>query len=482
MSGLQCLKRLHLGSHHIELADPTPAGQQALFDFGTRLGELARERFPGGRFISNPAFEHSAAMEKTQEALDDSSVPFLYEAAFEFEGIRIRVDILIRNGDGTFSMVEVKSSTGGKPEHIPDIAIQIHVLEGSGLRIREAGLLHINNRYVYGGGDYDLESLFTLQASTQEARAFIAGGIGEQLDGMWEVVRQAEIPQIPIGPHCTKPYRCDFYGFCHQDEPEHGIDQLPGARAAFLGGLKAQGITEIGQIGDDYPGLTPMHRRVRDAVITGQIFTSDGLADVLKKATTPLFFLDFETFNPGLPRYAGTRPYQVIPFQWSAHVSNGVDGLEHREFLHENSTDPRRAFAESLLAAMEDQGSIVVYSAYEQTIIRGLAEEFPEHRERLEALQDRLFDLLKIVRNHFYHPEFHGSFSLKSVLPAMVPKLGYSDLEIRDGMMAQVAFEQVLDTPAGDPSREIIGGHLRDYCARDTMAMVEIFDALRQFV
>ncbi len=97
-------------------------------------------------------------------------------------------------------------------------------------------------------------------------------------------------------------------------------------------------------------------------------------------------------------------------------------------------------------------------------------------------MQDRLFDLLQIVRNHFYHPEFHGSFSLKSVLPAMVPKLGYSDLEIRDGMMAQVAFEQVLDTPAGDPSREIIGGHLRDYCARDTMAMVEIFDALRQYV
>ena len=136
VAGLQCLKRLYLECYHRDLADPVGPSQQAIFDAGTAVGELARRRFPHGRLVEEQYFEHSQALNSTQDLLADNSVPFLYEAAFAFEGIRTRVDILKKSGQQDFDLIEVKSSTSVKPEHIPDTAIQLHVLEGSGVHVR----------------------------------------------------------------------------------------------------------------------------------------------------------------------------------------------------------------------------------------------------------------------------------------------------------------------------------------------------------
>ena len=219
-AGLQCLKRLYLQSYQPDLADAVDAGTQARFDTGNEVGELARQRFPGGRLVAEPYYRHSLAVATTNTLLGTDPALPLYEAAFAFQGIRARADILRQSSPGAFDLIEVKSTTSAKPEHIPDVAIQLYALEGAGLPINRAFLMHLNNRYVYRGGDYDLEELFTPQDVTEEARRFVSDTVPGELLAMWEVLRQDEVPDIATGGHCKRPYQCPFYGHCHPEELE----------------------------------------------------------------------------------------------------------------------------------------------------------------------------------------------------------------------------------------------------------------------
>jgi hypothetical protein len=477
-SGLQCLKLLYLGTYSRELADPVPASQQALFDSGTDVGALARQRFPDGLLIEAPYNAHSSAVANTARALSDVFIPAIYEAGFDFENIRIRVDILSRNNDHTFDLIEVKSSTSVKLAHIPDVAIQLHVLEGSGVPIGKTFLMHIDNTYVYEGGNYDLDKLFRLEDITDQARSYLQS-VPDSLTDMRESLRSDEVPAIEIGPHCSKPYRCAFYNYCHKSLPEHYIEQLPRAKPEFIGKLRSVGIQDIGNIPTDFPGLSANQQRVRDAVATGRPYVGPALAGAISQATYPLHFLDFETFNPALPAYVGTRPYQVIPFQWSLHVQDSSGDLSNSYFLHDGGDDPREAFTRNLLDALGPHGTILVYSSYEQTIIEQLADLFPQYEELLLALPGRFLDLLALVRAHFYHPDFHGSYSIKAVLPALDPDLTYRDLEIQDGSLASIYFARMIAPDTQAHERERLRNALLRYCERDTFAMVRVLAALR---
>ena len=215
-SGLQCLKRLYLECYHRELADPIPPERQAIFDTGHAVGELARQRFPNGILVEEAHFEHDRAVHATESLLIQDQVPAIYEAAFTFQGIRARVDILKRSGQGAFDLVEVKSTTRVKPEHISDVAIQVYVAEGSGVAINRAFLMHLPRRYAPRDGNHDREQRFRLQDITAAARSFIAGKVPGELARMWEVLQYRDAPDIETGQHCISPYRCSFYGYCHQ--------------------------------------------------------------------------------------------------------------------------------------------------------------------------------------------------------------------------------------------------------------------------
>ena len=476
--GLQCLKRLYLECYHRELADPVDAGQQERFDTGTAVGEVARQRFPNGRLVEETHLEHDRAVRTTQALLDDATIPALYEAAFTFQRIRTRADILKRNGQHEFDLVEVKSTTGTKDEHIPDVAIQMYVVEGSGVPIRRAYLMHLNSAYVYQGGDYDLEQLFTLEDVSGEARLFVAENVTDDLARMWAALQLDNAPDIETGRHCEKPYRCSFFGHCHRNGPEHPVRELPGLRQKEWEQLKASGICDIGSIPSDFPGLASPQRRVRDSVVGGCSFISPELGPRLREVAFPASFLDFETAMPAIPVYVGTRPYQAIPFQWSLHVRDSSGQLRHDSFLNGDAEDPRERFAASLLEAVPSEGAIITYSSYEKTIMGQLAQAFPQHKDRLLALCDRVVDLLKLVRDNYYHPGFHGSYSLKSVLPVLVPTLGYADLEIQEGLAASASYARLIagDTPESEKTE--IREALLAYCRRDTEAMVRVYDAL----
>ncbi len=482
--GLQCLKRLYLETKHRELADSVDAALQARFDTGTAVGELAQRHFPGGTLITESYLAHASAVTRTQKLLSDFLVPALYEAAFTHQGIRTRVDVLARNPAGGFDLIEVKSTTSLKNEHITDVAIQMYAVEGSGVPIANAYLMHLNNAYVYEGGDHDLEQLFTLEDVTEEARAFIADSVPTELERMWAALRADEMPDIATGPHCLRPYRCSFFDYCHADEPANPIRELPGRLDPHLEErLNAAGIATIGNIPSDGVAdalLTHMQRRVRDSVASSEPFVGPDLGSALSEIEFPISFLDFEAVGHAVPVYVGTRPYQAVPFQWSLYVREESGELRHTEFLNDDADDPRERLITALLEVMPPTGSIVAYSPYEKTTIERLARDFPHYAEPLNALAGRIVDMLQIVRQHYYHPAFHGSFSIKSVLPALAPDLTYADLAINEGTLAAVSYQRMISAETPADERTNLRADLLTYCDRDTEAMIRVYDALRQ--
>jgi hypothetical protein len=414
-------------------------------------------------------------MRSTQTALANSQVSAIYEAAFGHDDVKTRIDILTRNSEGSYDMIEVKSSTQVKEEHIPDVGIQLYVLSGSGIDIRRACLGFINKEYVYSGGDYDLSQLIRIEDITDKAHG-IQSEIPQLLEEMRNSLWSIEAPEINAGRQCSKPYKCFFYAHCHAGEPEHHIGQLPRASEKLLQSLEEAGIGDIRNIPVEFAGLNSIQQRVRDCVVNNKFHLDDELPQALQQLEYPIHFLDFETFNPALPIYVGTCPYQIIPFQWSNHILKESGELRHEEFLHEGADDPREPFARSLLQTLGTNGSIVVYSSFEASRIRELAVTFPDlSADLLGLLEHRVVDLLQLVRKHFYHPEFHGSFSIKSVLPALVPDLDYSDLEINEGEMASVAYAEMRWPETEPERREFLRKSLLKYCERDTEAEVRLF-------
>jgi hypothetical protein len=404
----------------------------------------------------------------------------LFEGAFTHGDVFVRPDVLVQVGSGVWDLYEVKSSTRVKPENITDVAIQLWVLEGCGLTIRRVHLMHIDNTYVYPGGDYDLCALFAAEDVTAEARTW-------QAELPLLVRRQLEMlggpePQLRIGKHCDSPYACGFYGYCHGALPERPVTQLPRVSHTLLEALLDAGHWSIDDIPPLFPGLTAQQRAVIEAVRTGVPSFEPGLARALASLEQPVHFLDFETMQPALPLYPGTRPWQQVPFQWSDHVLAADGTLEHREFLYEGGGDPRPEFARTLLAALGEQGSVVVYSPFENRILRELAQVLPEHAGTVARIQRRLFDLEKPVRAYVRHPELLGKTSIKAVVPALCETVSYEGLGIHEGGTASLRYLECARGAIAGEEREQVYRDLRAYCGTDTMAMVELYAKLRAAV
>ena len=479
MAGMQCHKRLYLACHDRALADPVDAGTQARFDEGQEVGQIAHDLRPGGVLIEEDHLHPRQAMASTQEALSSPDVPALYEAAFEHEGVLIRVDILAKRPDGLFDLIEVKSSTKVKPEHKPDVGIQLWVLEGCGLPVERAMLAHIDNTYVYDGGAYDADRLFVLEDLTAHVRehqqAYVA-----QLQEMSAPLTEPQPPGVDVGPHCKKPYRCSFWTHCHANQPEHPIEDLYRLNKILRTKLLKDGVTSIDQIPDRYPGLSEIQQRMRRCVKSGQPYINPKMKRILQSWGRPLYFLDFETIGSALPKYANTRPYEPIPFQWSLHSLQGDGSIGHSEYLHDGLDDPRPHVVDLLLEAAGSEGKVVHYEPYEATMLTKLADAVPERATELTALATRLVDISAVIKDHCYHPSMHGSFSLKSVLPALLPGEGYGELDIADGTAASVAFTEMLNPDIGADRVDTLRANLIAYCRYDTEATLKIYQKLSE--
>ncbi len=474
LAGVQCLKLLWWRAHEPRAPElvPTP-DQQARFDAGRRVGEVARQYVPGGALIGYRHWEIDQKLAETRAALADGAST-IYEGALAGDGAYAAVDILERRRDGV-GLIEVKSSTSVKKEHLPDVAFQLHLARASGLDVRGAEVMHLNRECRHP----DLSNLFT--------RTDVTDDIGHWLPQVPEIVAAQRdalagpLPDVAIGEHCFEPYECPFFKRCWPAWPEHHISTLYLMRRRVLE-LEAKGYRSI----HDLPGelrLNPMQARQVRAVNSGSLVVEPGLVDTLREFERPLAFIDFETIAPAIPVWPGCRPWENVPVQFSVHLEQPGGGWRHEQWLAEGPGDPRPELAERLVAACRDARALVAYHAsFERDCLRVLALAAPHLGPDLGEMELKLRDLLPAVRNHVYHPDFRGSFSLKSVLPALVPELTYDDLDVRDGARATVELWRLVFEHATLGARQTarLRQALLAYCERDTWAMVKLLERLRE--
>ncbi len=437
VAGVQCLKRLYLQVHEPQLAAEPDAATEAIIQQGREVGLLARQLCPGGVEVDG-AGGLGQALRNTRELVANPEVPAIYEATFEHGGVLVRVDVLQRRRDGRWRLVEVKSSTDLREDHyhLEDVAIQYRVLSRGGLDVASACLAHINRDYVCRGGSIDVRRFFRIRNLTRRVER-LQPKLTFQLRAELTVLAMPKAPDIAPGRHCTDPVTCEFCDRCNPPRPDDHIGYLPRIHASAMEELEEIGVESIHDIPDDFE-LSEIQRRATTCVQTGEPWFSPELGEALSMLNYPLCLMDFETVNPAIPRFAGMRPYDQLPFQWSVHVMRkpGAE-LEHYEFVATDTTDPRREFITSLCSALGKRGSIVVYSAFESQRLSELAAWLPEFAGRIKKIQRRLWDLLPVIRNHVYHPRFAGSFSLKYVLPALVPDMTYEGMPVANGQDCQ---------------------------------------------
>jgi predicted RecB family nuclease len=477
VAGVQCLKRLYLQVHEPGLAAEPDAASEAIFEQGREVGLLARQMFPGGVEVDS-SDRVEQAIRATRELIANPEVPAIFEGTFENGGVLVRVDILQRRRDGRWRLLEVKSTTDLKEHHLDDVAIQARVVSRSGLDLAASCLVHVNRNYVFQGGTIDLRQFFRTRNLTRRI-ARLDPKLTFQLRAAFTVLNMPKAPDLPTGRHCTDPVTCEFFDRCNPSRPDDHVGYLPRIQASAVEELEEIGVESIRDIPDDFP-LNERQRRACTSVQTGEPWFSVDLGEELKGLKCPLFFMDFESVNPAIPRFPGMRPYDQVPFQWSVHVLTkpGAEP-EHYEFLATNTNDPRREFVTSLCSVLGSSGSILVYSAFESQRLSDLAAWLPEFAGGIKEIQRRLWDLLPVIRNHVYHPGFAGSFSLKYVLPALVPEMTYAGMEVSDGTDAGLAWESLTRGGSDPAERDRIRKALLDYCGQDTLAMVRLLEKLR---
>jgi hypothetical protein len=500
----KCQKALWLKTYkpEVEVIDPSIEGR---FAVGTEVGDLAKSLF--GDYVETTSYtadgglDIAAMIAKTQE-LVNSGCPVICEAAFAPKHHYCAVDILCKEGEG-WAIYEVKSSTSHVGDdctnskfskYANDIAYQRWVLEQCGIRVTGTYLVTINSDYVRHG---DL----VLKTTASANGLFNIIDLGPLVENEYlkvhnqsllalQTLEQVSEPEMPLSMHCHEPYPCAFWKYCTQHLPQPSVFDVYGGngRAGFTF-AKQLDCYHAGKISfKDLAGESI--GKIQNMQVNCTLNQTDhihptGIQDFLGKVRYPLYFLDFESMQPAVPMYEGTNPYMQICFQYSLHYIEHEGGeLLHKAFLApSDGNDPRRPLAEALCRDIPRGACIMVYNEkFEKPRIKEMAAIYPDLAAHLMDIHAHIIDLLIPFRaGHYYLPAMGGSFSIKSVLPALFPddpSMDYHNLStlVQNGGDAMTIFPKIqhMSPEEAAEARQA----LLDYCYLDTFALVKIWQEL----
>jgi len=457
--------------------DAISQGQQAIFDQGHNVGKLAQKLFPGGMDASYELPQgFMKSMNKTKELIKNGQT-VIYEAGLMANQTHCFADILVKENN-KYKIYEVKSSSEVKDIHLYDAAFQYYVAKNYGLEISDISIVYLNTKYVKIG-EIDVKEIFIVESVFDQILQ-MQNSVVSLLSQETEALNKPEAPTIEIGTHCFDPYDCSFLGHCWKDVPDYSVFNISRLSIDKKFDLYRKGITKTSEIPENYPLNTNQFLQVQSDKTGENIIDKNGIKEFLNKLDYPLYFLDFETFNPAIPLYDFSTPYQQIVFQYSLHILDKPGGkLIHKEFLANNTGDPRISMMKRLIKDIGPNGDIIVYNkGFETARLKEIAKNFPVFESNNFDMLDRIADLMiPFQQKLYYTPEMKGKYSIKNVLPALVPRFSYADLEINNGGDASVAFANLLletDPQTINKTRE----NLLEYCKLDTLAMVEILNVL----
>jgi predicted RecB family nuclease len=444
---------------------------------------LARQLWPEGELIPWTEGGAEAALAATREALARRA-PVLFEATFEHEGVLVRTDVLLREGDA-HALIEVKSSKEVSSDHEIDVAVQWWVLQGCGVPVARAAVLHLRD----AARSADPSDLFAETDVTAGVQAHQTD-LSRQISDLRRQFAADVAPEVHFGQPCgSASSPCEFLDHCRREAgvPTPSVLDLPELR-----GKRWQMFEKYGGAlpAAPDPAFGPVTTRALRAHHSGrrEVDTA-GLANALRSWSYPLLHLDFETWNPAVPRVPGTRPSEVIPVQFSLHAEEAPGAeVAHHEHLDTDPTDPRPGLARALAQALERHafrtGTITAWNMhFERAVLKKLADhvEDPGVAATLRDAESRLVDPMAVVKNHVYDPEFGPSFSLKPVTRALLgPDFDHGRLAITNGADAMVAYERLRDPATPPGTREALRESLLAYCRHDTLTVLEIVRLLRK--
>ncbi|QNM84582.1 DUF2779 domain-containing protein [Polaribacter pectinis] len=442
LKGLKCTKALWLNKFKKEevfYSDST----KRVFSQGNTAGDLAQQYFDGGQLALVSNYPDSKAIARTKQLIDEGETT-IYEATFAAESTLVALDMLHKI-DGKWHAFEVKSTNSVKEEHVRDAAIQYFVMTNAGIEIEDISIMHFDNMYVRNG-DINPKELFTYESVFSRMQSYLPE-IPENIAAFLEVYQQDE-PTVLIGNHCEKPYACEFANYCHQ-------------------------LTENQEILEE--------RANQPKLGTDIIYKNEeGVQQFLNENPFPIYSLDFESAQYGIPEYNNSRPYQQIPFQYSLHYQKDVNSEpEHFEFLGNGIDDPREDLIIQLIKNLNhkaDNGKILMYSSFEKTMLTNFIRDFPKYEEDLESIKERLIDLGVIFRNYIKTEATQKTWSLKVVLPTYLPHLSYQDLEIQQGMATVEVYKGFANLSPVE--KEEARKNMLAYCKLDTFAVLELYNTL----
>jgi len=467
---------------------------QARFDAGNMVGDLAMGLF--GDFVEVTTYNGEKLdlpkmIEKTTIEMEKGTEN-ICEASFSYNSLYCAVDILKKDGDG-WAIYEVKSSTkhmkddgtytDDKEVYVADISYQKYILEHCGIKVTGTYLVCLNGDYVFDG-TLDLSQLFFISDVSDEIPAEITR-IEPNLAIAERVLTSDEEPDIDLGIYCKKPYECSFWKYCSQHIPEQSVFKLYRLPSKKKFEYYHNGWISYRELIDNAPITNDKQLRQIEFALEdkGTYVNKIEIATFMQSLSYPLYFLDFETMQPVIPEYVGTKPYAQIPFQYSLHYIEHEGGeLKHKEFLAESGTDPRRALAERLCEDIPMNVCVTAYNkAFECTRIKELAETYPDLADHLTNIRYNIVDLLVPFQSGWYYNRaMGGSFSIKSVLPAIFPddpSLNYHNLEgVHNGGEAMTIFPKIKDMSLEE--QKTARHNLLKYCELDTYAMVKVWQEL----
>ena len=472
LNGIRCSKRLWYEENTSEEPASPSLSQQQNFDRHEEVKTRAYHEFPEGLHIDSdhPDF----ALRQTETAISGGE-SCLFDAAFRLNGIFVRCDILQKDKN-RWRIIGIHASKRAKMEYCLRLALQKSVLVEQGIPIAATQLMLLNGESVYP----DLSNLFIIEDVTDTVNQ-IQKEVLYDLQTFKMILGREAAPNVMIGKNlCNKPHECPFKARCWAAIPKNSVFTIPRIKDPEATSLAENGIFRLSDLPTDFSLTPPQEIYVSSVLNNEPIIDRAAIRRELANLQYPIHFFDFEADRPAIPRFNGFTPYQEFPFQYSCHVLQSNGEITHHEYLHTDLTDPRLPLLKSLLGHISEQGSVVVYNAsYEKRILKQLAASFPEYNSALQSIINRLWDQMVILRNHYEHPDFCGSKSLKAVLPVLVPQLSYTDLGIQVGADAPAAWNLMLNTNS-ESERQTWIEQLREYCEMDTLAMVEIHRVLQE--
>lgn len=473
---------LWIKKHAKTILPPIDPATQAIFDTGHEFEQYAEALFPGGVTLGFSDYdEYLSLPERTTQALDEG-IHTIFQGRFEHEQLTFICDVIQVVGNNEVDLIEIKSSTSSKPEHIIDLAFQMVVLEKCGYNVRNISVIHVNNQYVRNG-EIDAKEITAKSDVTEDvkaARDFTLTKIDEAL----ETMALSKCPDVSPLYADSKSFGEWLQIYKHLKSPKPGsIFDLCQMDADTLKNLQTNNIAYIKDIPQDFV-LKPKQRLQVEALRQGKpTIHVDKIKAYLDSFTYPLYFYDYETLGSLVPYFDGLKPYQQLPFQYSVHILDSPDAeLRHEEFLHRDSTNPTELLTKSVMSHIGDEGTVLAWNmSFEKSCNTLLGSLLPEYAEFYSKLNDRIVDLMvPFSQNWYIDADFCGSASIKKVLPVLMPTLSHKDLDISDGGSAQrLWMEAILDGKRPDEKDKILGD-LLDYFKLDTLAMVEIYNVLRK--